>query len=380
MRILFVDATAAFTPVMMADQPTGGICTSLNILPRKLAELGHEVLVYSPHLKEDSGSDGVKWLAQDPTRPAICPDVVIYNRNFIDNSMLQFFAPAKSVLWLHDIPQFGYFTDDAITRVDRIVALSEYQRQSFADFYDASNERFLIIQNGIDPAIFHNRLGPHRDPHLFIHASAPIKGGLELLGALYQVMKLRDPLFRLVSYCSQSLHKLDNEPFAEKLGKLKSLGVEVSDPIPQHELADVMRKAWLLLMPNTYPENCSNVMLQAQACGLPVVASSIGDLAEKTPMDGVITTATKPHDLFWHYKEFIDLAISCAGERHEYLSRCGPKAVKTWNQIAEEWNGMLESLVVRTAGNFSGTNTSSRKEPAGIADPPSCEQGAELGR
>lgn len=343
MKILFVDGTRGFSPTRLEERPAGGIITSLTLIPRYLASKGHEVTVYSIHEKTET-REGVLY-TQDVIGTK--PDIIVFNRNMLSVAGLEHFPEAKKVWWLHDIVDPAYLNDDAFKSMDRIVALSDYNVASFSDFYGIPNKKFDVIPNGVDRSVFRD-LGLQRDRNLYVTASAPIKGGLSLLGFVYAQMKRLNPDFRLVMYCSQRLHDLENDPgIAAKLDRLKAQGVEVLDPIPQKELAEVFNRAWGLLMPNTYPEICSNTLLQAQACGLPVVASNIGSASEFIDhgFSGLLTK-TYPHDIFWWWKDFAQEAARLYVDvpLHDRLSANAGREVKGWQDIGAEWNALLESV------------------------------------
>ena len=93
-------------------------------------------------------------------------------------------------------------------------------------------------------------------------------------------------------------------------------------------------------MPNHYPEIDSNVLKQAQACGLPVVATSIGSANEFITHERTgLLTKTKPHDMFWWHKEFSLLTAQLATDDGLFkrLSEKAPVGVPGWDEIGEQW-------------------------------------------
>ena len=115
-------------------------------------------------------------------------------------------------------------------------------------------------------------------------------------------------------------------------------GAIVQNPIPQNILADKMREAGVLLMPNSYPEICSNLLLQAKACGLPVIASNIGSVSEfiDDGVDGVLTKYA-PHDLSLWIKKYVEATMSLMKDdkRHEQISRMAVASAVSWEKIGE---------------------------------------------
>lgn len=351
MKILFVDGTKGFSPTRLSEKPTGGILTSLTLIPRYLAKCGHDVYVYSVHDKDET-VEGVNYV-KNPL--VLVPDVVVFNRNSIDRpSVLHFkkLNPAvRIVWWLHDIVQMTYLNDDGAYLADSIVALSEYCRNTYADFYGIASHRFSIIPNGVDRDVFYTNEEP-RDSSLFIHCSAPVKGTYPLPVTTYNLRR-HDPRVEVRSYASQRLHDMDdNDSIKREMEMLKQAGVRFMDPIPQKELADTFRKAWALLMPNHYPEICSNILLQARACGLPIVASNIGSVSEfiEHRETGMLTHSF-PHDMFLWHKDFAEQVVTLQKDHalHAHISKQSPIGIPSWDAIGARWNKLLTKDLVEVS-------------------------------
>ena len=70
--------------------------------------------------------------------------------------------------------------------------------------------------------------------------------------------------------------------------------VRLEPPCPQHELADWYRAATVVMVPS-YSESFGLVAVEAQACGTPVVAASVGGLRTAV-RDGVSGILVDGHD------------------------------------------------------------------------------------
>ena len=344
MKILFLDGSAGYYPGRIDKESCGGIITSLHHIPQYLAASGHDVSLISVHEKEEE-IRGVKHLSKAYD---IKPDVVIFNRNLFNNDLVDRYKDAYKIVWLHDIVEPKYYPDNAYTRMEKFIALSRYCAETYADFYDIPLNKFIVIPNGVDKATFYPGNYDERDQKLFIQASAPIKG-LYPLHYTFINLKRNVPDVRLVMYGDQSMHGLPNTKTMQgQLDELKELGAEIVGPVPQKELAEQFRKAYALLMPNSYPEICSNILLQAKSCGLPVIASNIGSASEfiHDGIDGLLTH-WRPEDMWAWQKDFAAQAVGLATspELHRRISASAPFGIDSWSDIGAQWHNMLNRVV-----------------------------------
>ena len=337
MKILFIDGSQGFYPDRLSEKPTGGILTSLTLIPKYLQSKGHEIFIYSGYDKE-ANIDGIVYTHE---LKEIVPDVVVFNRNVINNNLVEHFKAVKKIWWLHDIVDHRYLEDDGFRKADKIVALSEYNVKSYSDFYDIPINKFHIIGNGVDKSIFYQN-GTQRDKNLYIMASAPVKGMYPVAFAFYN-LKGFNPHFELKMYCNQSLHDFKNDALQQQqLDHLKDAGVTICDPIPQKELAKEMQKAWAVLMPNHYPEICSNILLQSLSCGTPVVASNIGSVPEYIIHgENGLLTSTYPHDMYWWWKDF---TVQCIAMQNDEVHKklINKSNIPSWSDIGEQWHKLIE--------------------------------------
>lgn len=348
MKVLFIDQTPGFEPNRKDTKPCGGILTSLSIIPKYLASKGMDVTVKSLY-SEKCEIDGVKYIPVSLQEALPKWDVTVLNRNGVNHALVNYSHQigAKVLWWLHDIADFRYLEDSSCRNVDKVIALSDYCKESFSDFYGVDKSKFVVIPNGVDKSVFYPGRYEDRKKYSLIMASALIKGYTPVYDTWMDV-KRNFPEASLTIYSSQSLHGLeDSQEYKDWLQVMETEGAKVQYPIPQTILADKLRHAWALLMPNSYPEICSNLLLQAQACGCPVIASRIGSVPEfiEDKKTGILTEQY-PHDLFWWIKKYSEATNKLMlNERlHRQISEEAPKGVKSWEEIGEKWYETIANI------------------------------------
>ena len=339
MKIIFVDGTAGFSPTRLGDKPTGGISTSLTLIPQFLSKMGLDVWVKSAHPKSEIVG-GVHYVPLDACVPRM--ETIVYNRNVVTQAnIIQAKAmKATTVWWLHDIVDHRYLVDGSYKGVDSIISLSDYCTNTYSEFYNIPKSKFTVIPNGVDTTRWFPGQYEKRDPNLFLYASALVKGFYPI-EFTYSNLKRHLPDLDFRIYGSQTLHDMPNNDYMQAWrNRMAQLGAKVHDPIPQKDLASLFRKAWCLLMPNSYPEICSNLILQARACGLPIVTSPIGSAHEWiTHEETGLITKWMPHDKFMWWRDFALQVVRLVDDKslHKHISKTAPRGIPAWAQIGKAW-------------------------------------------
>jgi D-inositol-3-phosphate glycosyltransferase len=117
----------------------------------------------------------------------------------------------------------------------------------------------------------------------------------------------------------------------------RSLGiadlVRLEPPCPQPELADWYRAATVVMVPS-YSESFGLVAVEAQACGTPVVAASVGGLRTAV-QDGVSGVLVKGHDPADYARVLRDVIAD--PDQRERLSRGAVAHASRfgWNQTVD---------------------------------------------
>jgi D-inositol-3-phosphate glycosyltransferase len=181
---------------------------------------------------------------------------------------------------------------DVLRTSDALVAESPASKHHMMQEYGVEGEKIHVVPGGVDTAVFHprDRQQARRELGLdmavplllFVGRLQPLKGIDTLLRAARAVRVQHDRVQVLVigggvdawdDREAQELQRLQS--LSEKLGLASH--VRFINAQPQHILAQYYAAADVFVMPSHY-ESFGMVVLEAMACGTPVVASKVGGL------------------------------------------------------------------------------------------------------
>ena len=171
-------------------------------------------------------------------------------------------------------------------QVDLYIALTEFARQKFVEG-GLPARKIFVKPNFVYPDPGE---GPHRGNYaLFVGRLSPEKGLRTLLSA-WQLVKTT-PL----KVVGDGLLRRDVERFVAREG----LSVDVLGRRPREEVFRLMRQARALVFPSEWYEGFPVTIVEAFACGLPVLASRLGAMAEivEDGRTGLLCNPGDPEDL-----------------------------------------------------------------------------------
>ncbi|WP_089936945.1 glycosyltransferase [Candidatus Entotheonella palauensis] len=194
--------------------------------------------------------------------------------------------------WEREPPTRLQVEYEVLKHSDHLIAESQASKDHMVQDYGVDPARIEIIPCGVETSIFHphdrqqarRRLGLPGGPLLlFIGRLQPLKGIDTLLKCAYDVRQRHDDLQVLIVGGGVDTDDPHERQERERLHALmRELGltghVRFIDAQPQEQLAYYYAAADLLMMPSHY-ESFGMVVLEAMACGTPVVASHVGGLA-----------------------------------------------------------------------------------------------------
>jgi D-inositol-3-phosphate glycosyltransferase len=198
---------------------------------------------------------------------------------------------------------------DVVAAADRLVANTDEEARQLAGMYHADPAKIWTVNPGVDLSVFRpgpvaharRRLGLPADGHVIVFAGRvqPLKAPDVALRAAAALVRDDPALARSLTVAfiggPSGTGRADPDRLTELAHALGIAGlVRLEPPCPQAELADWYRAATVVMVPS-YSESFGLVAVEAQACGTPVIAASVGGLRTAV-QDGVSGVLVDGHD------------------------------------------------------------------------------------
>jgi glycosyltransferase involved in cell wall biosynthesis len=240
----------------------------------------------------------------------------------------------------------------ALKRAARVIAVSESLKRD-AVALGIPAEKVRVIENGIDPQVFRplDRVEARRSLALAkygpllvsVGTLAPRKGFHLVMEAMAR-LKRRWPTLRFAVIGGDGPEGAMGAELRQLAAKLRlDDRVIFSGPRQREELALWYGAADLFVLATAH-EGCPNVVLEALACGTPVVGTPVGNVPEllESPETGIVVERTVDS-----LAAGIDAALSRGWDRERVRARV---AARTWRVVGEEQAEELRAAITgRTA-------------------------------
>jgi tetratricopeptide (TPR) repeat protein len=372
-------AFASFSPFAYTidtpyRQALGGSESALCYLAEALAQQGHEVFLLNAN-PAPTICRGVRCLPLSAAsiRQMGPLDAMVVQNLAGKGQELRALLPPFTVLvfWCqhaHDQPAVQPLHDAAERQAyDRMVFVSDWQRQQFVQQFGLDPERTLVLRNAIGPAftaLFAENtpiLAQKVRPPVLAYTSTPFRGLELLLDAFPRIRQAVPGTIRKI-FSSMQVYQIPQAEEEARYGTLyrrcrETEGVEYIGSLPQPELAGQLRAASVLAYPNTFAETYCIAVLEAMASGCRIITSDLGALPETSagfahliPMNG---------DRAGYLDQFAEETIRALQEMTAAdpvdAERCLRRQVDQINQHcvwpvrAQEWLTRLRSLLAASS-------------------------------
>lgn len=267
----------------------GGTESYIVLSSRYLAELGHDVTIYSPSISDSFLSGyGVLWNSIHSLKKEDNRDMLLVLRTMSD-VVKGCSAKKKAIVTLCRKNQ-GIKNWVIQNNINKVFSVSEYQRRTLINVDGLSPEIVYPSSAGVDFNAYtevNNKI-----PGKCIYCSVPYRG-LDVLIELWPEIKKQIPwatLFITSSYILWGKDRQDNDTICKdaynKINKMRELGVYNLVCLPKKELIKHQCQSELMLYPSSYDEMCCVAALECAAAGCAIVTSDRAALSERV-MHGI---------------------------------------------------------------------------------------------
>lgn len=255
----------------------GGSETAVVYMAMGLTKLGYKVTVYSS-VPEKRVFGDVTYLPIDSINMADKFNVFISWRNVRVFDKIDIFAKQR-LLWLHDVPQPKDYTEEVLSKIDKIIVLSEYHRSLLPS---VPNEKFYISANGIDSGLVKLSSKP-RKPRSIIYSSAADRG-LETLVDMLLELDI-EGLYCTWAYGWESFDVIRPDKASQHwkqqlIAKMDKLGMRQLGRIGKKELYQEYQQHQFWVYPTAFQEISCISCMEAQANGCIPITTGFAALAE----------------------------------------------------------------------------------------------------
>lgn len=241
-------------------------------------------------------------------------------------------------------------TGTVVRRARRLLVVSEDLRRMAIERYGADPDRTITIPNGCNATIFHpasradarRELGIDGNARLVVYVGRLVaeKGLRELLAAV-SMLPREQPQLELALVGDGPLH----DELKQQAHRIPGVRVHLPGAMDAPKVANWMAASDLVTLPS-YSEGHPNVLVEALACGRPVVATRVGGIPEVVDAScGVLVAPRDASALAGAFAEVLDrewdphtlarrFSRDWSGVARETLQACMDAAAEVGGRIA----------------------------------------------
>jgi glycosyltransferase involved in cell wall biosynthesis len=215
-----------------------------------------------------------------------------------------FSRKSPKVCTLHGIPDIGIKTRKSpvtwriyniieritIKRMDRLIAVNSSTKEYYLKKRRSLEDRISVIPVAIDNKMFkpmstnkiRKKFGFNEDDKIILYIGRfSVEKGLDLLLGAFKELKAEIPRAKLVM-----VGKGPEESKIRNTSKIQNIkDISILKPVKHDKIPEIINCADVLTLCSMY-EGMPTVVLEAMACGVPVVSTNVGDV-KKVVIDGM---------------------------------------------------------------------------------------------
>lgn len=206
----------------------------------------------------------------------------------------------KNVLWVHDLPEDGetqHLRDPASRQMfDKIIFVSEWQRQAYMEYFDAPFENGVVLRNAIVPLPVQPK---DRGQIRLIYHTTPHRGLDILIYAFLQLYQKYGDAIILDVYSSFNIYGWGHRdpPFEHLFETCRQHpGCHYHGAVSNNEVREALLKSHIFAYPSTWAETSCIAAIEALSAGCEIVTSNLGALPETLNGFGTMYQYTSDKD------------------------------------------------------------------------------------
>lgn len=219
---------------------------------------------------------------------------------------------------------------NTFNRADAIITVSEFSKNEIIKYYPQAKEKIFVIPNGINLQQFRVLNIPRKKQILFIGAIAKHKNIKIILKAFLMIKDKIDHTVVIVGNKDKGMP--EDEETKEILKQIPPERVIFTGKLTDEEIVRVYNESEIFVFPSIY-EGFGLPILEAMACGCPVIASNQSSIPEVCGDSALLFDPFNPEEL----AEKILLLTNDSNLRNKLVEK-GLERVKvfSWEEAAEK--------------------------------------------
>lgn len=188
------------------------------------------------------------------------------------------------IFWVHDTaddPEMNHLADGGWDKFDKIVFVSNWQRQAFQNKFGIPWSKCAVVYNAVDAKPFRCDI-KKGDPIRFVYHTTPHRGLNVLVAAFEELLKHRDDV-ELHVYSSFSIYGWteSDKPFEKIFDSIrKNPKSHYYGAVSNETIREVLPDTHAFVYPSIWPETGCRALIEAMCDGVLCTVDNFGALYE----------------------------------------------------------------------------------------------------